>query len=135
MSRIPNCRTDENYNEKYLNEKDTEFVRGFDWATEMAVDNFFDNFGFDIKLEDSYLSHFLLEEMPEHMQEEYTMEFTFADKKNKEEDRKAVTYLDYIRYKVLEWIELGRNDLITSMLDNMGEEEYEKIKAKVDGNE
>ena len=40
MSYIPNCREDENYNQKYLTGDDKEFVRGYDWCTEQAVDNF-----------------------------------------------------------------------------------------------
>ena len=40
---FPECRNDNYYNEDFLTKTDKEFVRGFDWATEMAVDNFFDN--------------------------------------------------------------------------------------------
>lgn len=131
MSYIPDCRTDENYNEKYLNEKDKEFLLGFDWAIESAVDNFFDNNFCMPDYDDSYISHVLTHDVPDFMKEKYTMEYTFGDRD--EENREVKTYADWIRMKILEWIEIKRNTLITSMLDNMDEEEYKRIKEKVDG--
>lgn len=131
MSHIPNCRTDENYNEKFLNEKDSEFVKGYDWCVEMAVDNFFANNMFDLQNEDSYLGHLLNEKLPESMQEEYEVEFRFAGCSDREtETRKIETYADLIRSKILDWIEMERDELITSMIDNMSEEEYERNKRK-----
>ena len=131
MSYIPDCRHDENYNEKFLNDKDKEFIRGFDWCVEMAVDNFFANEMFDLQSDDSYLGHILNEKLPESMQEEYEIELEFAGTGDKEtETRKVETYADLIRSKILEWIENERDELITSMIDNMSEEEYEKNKQK-----
>lgn len=132
MSYIPNCRTDEEYNEKYLNKYDNEFVRGFDWCVEMAVDNFFSNL--DIYFDsDSHLTHLLNEKLPEGMSEDYEMDFTYADENRKKELRKTETYGDMLKYKILDYIEMERNELITSMIDNMDEQEYAEIKAKVDG--
>ena len=37
MTYIPNCRTDENYNERYLNRRDKRFVAGYDFAVEQAL--------------------------------------------------------------------------------------------------
>ena len=37
MSYIPDCRTDEYYNEKYLNAEDKEFIAGYDYAVEAIV--------------------------------------------------------------------------------------------------
>lgn len=34
MSYIPDCRTDKYYNEKYLNDRDSLFLRGYDYAVE-----------------------------------------------------------------------------------------------------
>lgn len=128
MTYIPDCRNDENYNQKYLSKPDKEFLRGFDWATEMAVDNFFDNEMFELQTMDSHLGHILNEEVPESQREKYEMEFTFADREN--EDREVTTYADLIRMKLLEWIEMERNELITSMIDNMDDKEYEKNKKE-----
>lgn len=135
MSRIPDCRTDEYYNQKYLNQRDKAELFGFDYCTECAVDNFFDNLDnyFD---EETYLGHVLNEELPESMQEEYTMEFSFfRAEENKSEDRTCKTYADLLRMRILEWIEMERDEVITSMIENMDDEEYEAIKAKVDANE
>lgn len=132
MSYIPDCRNDENYNEKYLNNFDKEFVRGYDWCVEMSVDNFFDNL--DIYFEDdSHIMHLLNEELPENMREEYEIERTFADENARVEKRDVKTYVDLLRSKILDYIEMERDELITSMIDNMDEQEYSEIKAKVDG--
>lgn len=131
MSRIPDCRTDENYNQKYLNEKDTHFLHGFDWAVEQAVDNFFDNDMFELQDPGSHLGHIINETLPEEMQDEYEMEFAFNDRNT--EKRKVLTYADLIRMKLLEWIEMERDELITSMIEGMDDTEYEAIKARVDG--
>ena len=132
MSYIPDCRNDENYNEKYLNNFNKEFVRGYDWCVEMSVDNFFDNL--DIYFgDDSHIMHLLNEELPENMREEYEIERTFADENARVEKRDVKTYVDLLRSKILDYIEMERDELITSMIDNMDEQEYAKIKAKVDG--
>ena len=132
MTYIPDCRTDEYYNEKYLSKQDKEFLRGYDWATEMAVDNFFDN-NYDMRFdEDDFVEEAVLKELPEEAQDTYTMEFTFV---SKEEERTIKTVIDKIRYEILEWIEMNRDELITSMIDGMDDKEYQKIKSEVDANE
>ena len=96
MSYIPDCRTDEHYNQKFLTGADKKFVRGFDWCVEMAVDNFFDNEMFDLAQSDSYLGHILNETVPDELQEEYTQEHVFLN--DGEEERQTVTtYADLIR--------------------------------------
>lgn len=133
MSYIPDCRTDEYYNQKYLNEKDAEFVRGFDWCTEMAADNLFDNLT-DFFPEDSYFGHILCEELPVSMQEEYEWQVSFgAEGENPPPEKRVVkTYADLLRMQLIDWIESERDQLITSMIDGMEEEEYQTIKQKVD---
>ena len=115
MSYIPDCRTDEFYNDKNLNEKDKEFVRGYDWCTECAADTFFDNldvfFG-----DDSHLMHVLNEELPQGLKEKYEFERTYGvDKKT--ETREVTTYGDLLRVRLLEYIESERDELIISMVD------------------
>lgn len=131
MSYIPDCRRDEYYNQKYLNEKDAEFVRGFDWCAENAMDVFFDNieefFGID-----SYIMHILKEEIPEDEHEEYIQINSFDEH---EEKRTVKTYLDAIRAHLIDWVESNRDELITSMIDGMDEDEYKAIKEKVDRGE
>lgn len=130
MSYIPDCRTDEYYNEKYLNDKDKEFVAGFDWCVEMAVDNFFNNEMNGLTFPETYLGHILSKKLPEDLQKEYEMEYTFNDLKT--EIRKVETYADLIRAKILEWIETQRDELITSMIDNMNDDEYEAKRSITD---
>lgn len=126
MSYIPDCRTDEFYNEKYLNEKDAEFVRGFDWCCEMAADIFFDNLPF---AEDSHLMHVLNEEIPEDTHEEYDIESEFDVPA---QHRIVKTYADKLRALLLDFIESERDELIVSMIDGMDDAEYKAIKERVD---
>lgn len=131
MSFIPNCRTHEYYNQKYLNQKDKEFISGYDWCVEMAVDNFFDN-NYDHD-DEGYLEHILAQELPECMKQTYEMENTFREEGEPEtEERETKTYADLLRMQILEWIEMERSRLITSMIDNMSEEDYNANKEKAD---
>lgn len=131
MSYIPNCREDEYYNQKYVNRDDWNYIKGYDWCTEMAVDNFFDNI--DIGYLHGHLEHVLNEEIPEETHDEYEIEFDSTEKKV--EKRVIKTYGDLLRKIMLDWIENERDELITSMIDNMDEEEYRIIKEKVDNAE
>lgn len=117
MSYIPDCREDEEYNYKKLGKLDKEFVRGYDWCNEIGTDNFFDNMedAFD---EDSYLMHTLREDLPERMKCEYEIELSFI---GKTETRQVETYGDLLRFKLLEYIENQRNELIVGMIE--GEEQ------------
>jgi hypothetical protein len=71
----------------------------------------------------------LNKELPDYLKEKYEMEFTFGDRDN--EEREIKTYADLLRMKLLEWIEMERNELITSMIDNMDEDIYNAIRNKV----
>ncbi len=95
MSCIPNCRKNEVYNEKYLTPLDKVLVNGYDWAVE-NVDNLFYSLEvyedeFNIEGEDINLTRFL-ENHPK--------------------------ILSTLREALLDWLEMGRNELITSMMDN-----------------
>ncbi|MCD8090345.1 MAG: hypothetical protein LUD81_06955 [Clostridiales bacterium] len=112
MSRIPNCRTDEYYNEKYLGKDDKRFVSGYDYAAEI-IGLLFSNLDvyyrdFDIKGEDINLARFL-------------------------ENHPKIT--DKAEEAVKNWLEMQRNEFITGMLDSMDDDEYEKIKFEVDSEE
>lgn len=124
---VPDCRTDDYYNEDFLDGKNKEFVRGFDWAIEMVLDNIFDNL--DTIIENDYVMHLMDEKLPEHLQDEYEYEFTFGDRKS--ETRKIDTYGAYIRSKFLDRAESERDELITSMIDGMEESLYNAIRNKV----
>lgn len=132
MSRIPDCRTDDAYNQKYLNAHDSAEIRGYDWCTEEVVDNFFDNLEVYMG-DDDYLHHILKEELPQHRQEIEDVEWTFGNRGS--EKREIKTYGDLLRSYLENWIEMHRDELITSMLENMSEDEYNKIKEEVDKRE
>lgn len=132
MSYIPDCRNDEYYNQKYLNKKDAEFVRGFDWCAENAMDNFFDNME-QFFSDDSYIMHILEKEIPEDEHEKYAWINSFNG--NVEEIRIIKTYLDAIRGYLIDWVEANRDELITSMIDSMDDDEYKAIKEKADRGE
>lgn len=134
MSYIPDCRTDENYNIEHLNDDDKSFVQGFDWCVEMAVDNFFDNEMHDLLNEDSFIGHILSMELPDLMKTTYDLPLTYVTKDTSEDEKVRTlqinTYADLIRARILEWIEMERDELITSMVDNaacVDSDEIEKI--------
>lgn len=107
MTYIPDCRTNEFYNEKYLVGDNLEFVKGYDWAVQEIL-NLFANVEVYPELEE------LLD------------------------DNRAVIRegkIDLIIKSITDWTEAQRNELITSMIDDIDEDEYEKIKAKVDATE
>lgn len=120
MSFIPDCRAEGPYNEKNLNAKDAEIVRGYDWCAEMVVDCFFDNM--DDYL-DTFIMHYLKERVGEEEETDYEWECSFGSVARKE-IRKVETYADLLRMKMNEWIERERDMLITSMIDaaNNGED-------------
>ena len=127
MSRIPNCREDGVYNEKYLTEKDKAEVTGYDWCAEEVVGGFFDNLE-DFFEKDSYLGHTLYEKLPEDMQGEYTVVSSFGHNgETKEVAYKCENYADLLHLKLCEWFEVERNEMIMSMIDNnMSDDEYEE---------
>ena len=107
--KLPNTRTDETYNEKYLNENDKEFVNGFDYGAEEVIDSFFANleaYDWDAEDEDIDLYKILTNhpDICERLQENLKDHF-----------------------------ESERDSLIVSMIDAMDDEEYEEIKKEVDG--
>jgi len=109
MSYIPNCREDEFYNVEKLNATDKRDIFGYDWAIEMVIDNLFDNTDF---FEDDVIERFF--DMPY----DFGIEYEMTNPLNSEvETRDVKTYGEYIRYKINEWAECHRNELIVSILD------------------
>ena len=101
MSYIPDCRTDENYNEKRLNQRDRDFISGFDWCTEYPVTNAFDNLD--------------------------NWENDDLDVRPSDIEKVVESFKTFL----LEWIEMHRNELITSMIDDMAADEYQKNEAGI----
>lgn len=106
MSYIPDCRTDEYYNQKYLNEKDKEFIAGYDWAVEQIVNMIENN----------------IETYPE-------LEAILKENVAVVHGHKVQVCAEAVQ----NWAEMERDIMITSMID--GYENLEAIKAKVDADE
>ena len=105
MSYIPDCRKDDTYNQKYLSDSDKNFIGGYDFCTEHAIDNAFANLD--------------------------TWEHDDLDVRPSDITKVAEALKPFL----LEWIERDRDELITSMIDSMDNEEYQRIKARVDAEE
>jgi hypothetical protein len=135
MSYIPDCREDEVYNEKYLVDRDKQFVDGYDWCLECAVDNFWDNLGVYFGI-DSAVRFFLDQKLPEKMRDEYEVEWKyFGADGDASSTRKVETIGDLLRSNMLDWVERQRNELITGMIDGMEPGKLREIKDRVDAEE
>lgn len=131
MTYIPDCRTDEFYNYDNLTKADKDIIRfGYDWNTEMVVDNFFYN------IDDWYgdlgeLEFVLEKELPERLKTEYEMEVWLSPNESEYETRKVETYLELLRYHLLRWIECERDMLITEIIDGYSDKQIEEIEKKI----
>lgn len=122
---FPDVRNDDWYNEDFLDGASKKEVLGFDWAT-FAVDNLFDNIE-QITNESDYLEKVLSEKLPESLQNEYDMEGLDGE----DEHREVKTYADFIRMKILSWLENERNEIVVSLIENMDESVYKALREKV----
>ena len=125
--RIPDCRTDKDYNEKYLDQASKLIIAGFDECVEDHIDSFLANLE-DHFPKDSFLGHALFTELPENLKDNYDYPY-----KEGGEKREIVTYADLLRQTALEYLEGERDEIITSMIDNMDDEMYDAIRKSVDG--
>lgn len=127
MSYIPDTRrtysklygkTKENsYYEGYLNDKDAEYVAGFDWVTDLVLRNFFH----EDNAEDAY--DVLIENVENISKNEHLIKYLEA---LSSDDKKDI--IKAIKFLVLDHIEMDRDELITSMIDSMDDDEFAKLK-------
>ena len=106
MSNIPDCRNDEFYNEKYLKLGDSNFVAGYDYAVEQILNMI--QYNANVYPDLSVLLNRNIAVINED---------------------KVKTVVDAIT----NWSEMQRNELITSMIDAMDDNDYRSIKENVDG--
>lgn len=102
MSYFPDCRTDEYYNEKYLIQADKEVINGYDFCVEQVMCAFAN-----------------------------IDEWTFRDELDVRPSD-IVKVAEAMEPWFKRWLESDRNEMITSMLDDMNEEEYKKRKQEID---
>lgn len=136
----------------YLDNKDLEFMTGYDYCAEMVVSNFFNNLGvFSTDIKDA-LSLFNLSEGNNEDEEDISeIEEFFENIDNKvllttksldEFSDNEIAVMDKytrlfktIKDCLLNWIELERDELGVSMIEGMDEKEYKRIKEAVDKGE
>lgn len=138
--KIPDCRTDKVYNEKYLNDKDAQYVLGFDHCYEHCMENFF-NFVCDYEEE-------LVESMSDDIAKKYLRidsdvladNDSLSELSDEEVERLSplTKLLLTLKETMLEYTEGERDMLITSMITTsmiVGGKEHETYKEKVDSGE
>lgn len=119
MSFIPDTRNDSNYNEDFLNADDNNFVQGYDCAVDTIVNLLAGNL-------DTYQQE-LTELCPADHIPEY--DEAFATRTDLYE---IVTANKEILCAIIkDWMEMERDEIITSFIDNMDDKEYEMIKENV----
>lgn len=119
MDTIINTKTDTAYNEKYLNEDGQAFLRGFDHCMKYVIDYFYDIL--DIT-ESDYLENALSQNVPANKQFEYEHAGEF---------RKVSTYADLMKYEMLHYAMVERNEYVIDSIDSMDDNEYDKAIKRV----
>lgn len=116
MSIIPDCRVDENYNADFLNEKDSEFISGYDYALTQIL-NLIQN---NLEVYQNELTEIspYKDGCPED--EIYASRRDLFD--IVEENKGLISNI------ISDWHERERDTIITSFIENMSEEEYENCK-------
>lgn len=118
MSYIPDCRSDETYNEKYLIGSDDSFVAGFDWCTESGIKKFAENI--DIYDDSDFDADDALSDIKANgLTAENIIGALSACKEAK----------DKVINAILHYIGMERDELITSLIDNFSANnpEYSKM--------
>lgn len=139
MTYIPDCRErfkpifnakcNENeindYWDGYLNEKDKEYIKGWDIVTKDIIPSFLANIS-DFECMNEV---FVKSEIEEAGKYDCIFEL---DTDISENAPKAVRFLRKLHEELVEWIEGERDEMIVSMIDNMDEEEYNAIRTERD---
>lgn len=125
------------YYQKFVSEKDGEFLDGYDWVADNLIENCFANL--DIYTED-------LEDFGLTNEQEAQLRILFAkmdlnalaipadeaeDKKIAQSASIETVLAMWFRNCLLHYMEMNRNELVTSMIEGMDENEYrEKYKEE-----
>lgn len=134
MSIIPDARTDEYYNEKYLNEPDGYATLGYDIAAE-NVEMFIANIS---DLEDDIkdaLGDIDLGEIDDSLIANGEV-FLSSLTEEQEENISPITKLMLLmKEKLLLDLEMQRDEMITSLLDGYNKKTFDEIKRRTDAGE
>lgn len=116
---FPDCRNDDTYNERFLNEDDKLYVLGLDMAVNSIITLFAGNL-------DVYEN-----ELTELCPEGYTPEFDECFAKREDLYDILIENKEILCAIIKDWLENERNGLITSCIDSMEDDTYAKIKKEV----
>ena len=116
---FPDCRNDENYNERFLDLYDKRFIKGMDYALDV-IKNLIE---YNLEFYEDELTNVHKKGETYCEDEVYVSRRDFFD--ILEENRKAVTAV------IEDCLECERNEVIVSMIENMDDDKYEKNKAEV----
>lgn len=136
MARIPDCREDSTYNERFLNEPDSQYILGYDSCVDNGITSFFDNI-------DNFIPEITLAlGLDEDDEIEIDCSIVNGDKEFYEYTEEELDEVDHltsllllIRTYMCQWAEHSRDELIVSLLENTDEQEYEELKTKSDRGE
>ena len=124
MSMFPDCRHDDFYNEDFLNKNDAGFLRGFDYALEIIC-NLIQN---NLNAYENELTEVLEEGAVAPSDEVFSTREDLYDILSEN--------ADLVSSIITHWHESERDEIITLMIDNMDDDEYNQIRNKVlDANE
>ena len=120
------------YYQEYLSKDDDTFLDGYDWAINEEMDSFFGNMD---AYEDDLADILGIEpEEGENIPIDYEL---LSKEEPAEEDIKNASretkLLLWAKQNLLNWMEMSRNELVTSMIDGMDEEEYRQNFKKIWG--
>lgn len=117
------------YWQGYLKKEDADLIRGYDWATDIAVNSFFDNIdNFSDELEDLNFDEDKVDINVLHSHKDY-------DAISYEEEQglsKETRLLIIIRHELAQWMEANRDEFIVSRIDGYDLDEHEKHMDAVD---
>lgn len=119
MSMFPDCRSDDAYNEDFLNKMDKEFIAGFDCCLEQ-IKNLIEN---NLEVYESELDYVPEDESEKNKDEVYS---------NREDLFEIVRdNAEIISCCIEDWAESERDQIITSLIENMDEKELIENRKKV----
>lgn len=108
---FPDCRNDKDYNEDFLDGSGHDFVKGYDAAMESITES--------CVLSDDDI---LKTRLPDNVLDDVRAEYDGSD---------ISTFADYLKYALTSYLESTRDEIITSLIDNMPDDVYDAIKTKV----
>lgn len=109
---------DENYNEDFLNGSDKDYIQGYDVCFDAIISLIASNL-------DVYEG-----ELTELCPEGYTPEEDECFTTREDLYEIMVENKEIICAIIKDWLEMTRDEIITSLIDSMDDKEYESLKAK-----